>query len=247
MEKMKKLTALLLAAATAFTLSYPAFAIDEDTVSPDIAVESQVCEIPDAQISEEAPDVMPDSYTDEENAVDDTAAEKSAVQDTEPASGDEDSDFIFDKKEPVAILYLCVSGPTAHYGFGHTWICIRNISAKDISVGSQIIHPRKMISAGLHHNGGIHFNDELRQYDKKAVTALSKNLTIDGLEKAEKEMLKSTWRWYELFVHNCTNFATSVWLAATGQFFLAFCFPFVVQIQMAFNKTEKLSIAAPEE
>ena len=247
MKKMKKLIAVLLAAATVFSLSSPAFAVDENTVSPDIAVESQVCEVPDVQISEEAPDVMPDSDTPEENAAGDAALRKSAAPSAQPDSGDEDSDFIFDKKEPVAMLYLCVSGPNVHYGFGHTWICIKNISAKDISVGNQIIHPGKMISAGLHHDGGMHFNDELFHYDKKAVSALSKSLTIDGLKKAEKEILKNTWRWYEYLAHNCTNFATSVWLAATGQFFLAFCFPFVVQLQMAFNKTEKLNIVAPEE
>ncbi|MBR3438527.1 MAG: hypothetical protein IKH13_03370 [Clostridia bacterium] len=239
---MKKLTALLLSAATILTLATPAFAVEENAAVHEQATEAQVFEISDEQFVETAQTEIPDAQAAEENSVDEIAPQDVQTPDGEQSNGNEDEDSIFSKKDPIAIIYLCVSGPAAHYGFGHTWICIKNISKKAISIGDYEIKPGKMSSFGLHHFDGMHINDEMRHYNHQKVTALAREINAEGLAKAEKEILSKTWKWYEYLAHNCTNFATTVWLRTTGQFFLAFCFPFIVQIQMACNKTEKLAI-----
>lgn len=154
---------------------------------------------------------------------------------SEPVSGD-------DADEPVAIIYLCVSGPHAHYFFGHTWICIRNISSGTITVDGTDIQPGEMASFGLHHDGGLHINRELNRYRGETVTAKQASLTSSQLSDAEGEITSSRWSWYELFAHNCTNFATSVWAMVTGVNYVAFCFPFIVQMQMALSGTDSLVI-----
>ena len=83
---------------------------------------------------------------------------------------------------------------------------------------------------------------EMSKYKGQSVQAKKKELTAQELKKVEDEVTKDKWTWYELFTHNCTNFAVSVWQSATGQSFVAFCFPFVVQIQMAASGTENLTI-----
>ena len=240
---MKKLTALLLSAATILTLATPAFAVEENTTVQEQAIESQTFEIADDQSVQTAQEVIPDAQTNEESNINESTPRTAPAPDAEQSnSSNEDADSIFGKKDPIAIIYLCVSGPAAHYGFGHTWICIKNISKKAISIGDYEIKPGKMSSFGLHHFDGMHINDEMRHYNHQKVTALAREINAEGLAKAEKEILSKTWKWYEYLAHNCTNFATTVWLRTTGQFFLAFCFPFIVQIQMACNKTEKLAI-----
>ena len=142
----------------------------------------------------------------------------------------------------VAIMYLCVSGPHAPYYFGHTWICIRNISDEVINIGESIINPGMMESFGLHHFDGMHYDREMNNYRGETVKAREFMLTKNDISSAMKEITDSRWHWYEYFTHNCTNFATSVWQETTGQHYFTFCFPFVVQIQMAVSGTKGLSI-----
>ena len=225
---MKKLTALFLAAATLFTLAASAYA-EENTAEDYMPSQSIETELEAAQTDIDflsaAPDAQP-QVSDEPDFID---------------GGNEEDGFITDNL-PVAILYLCASGPHAPYAFGHAWICIKNISDREITVGTETVEPGKMISAGLHHDGGLHFNDEMKDYDGKMVSAKSTYLFEDDLSKAENEILKDRWSWYELFAHNCTNFATAVWKATTGKGYAVFCFPFIVQLQMAFGGTEKIEI-----
>ena len=223
---MKKLTSLILAAVSVVTIAAPAFADEPDYI--DIPAQSAAV-IEEDYYSQAAPDFFEET--------------DAAEPDTAVAGPDADSegDSIL-TDIPVAIMYLCVSGPHAHYAFGHTWICIKNISGKEITVGSSTIAPGEMISTGLHHDGGLHYNREMARYNGETVKAREKVLTISDLRTAEKEITNSRWHWYEYLGHNCTNYATSVWKKATGQGYFAFCFPFVVQIQMAISGTESVSI-----
>lgn len=135
--------------------------------------------------------------------------------------------------DDVAIIYLCVVPYTSsRYAFGHSWICIKNISNKAIKVGPQTIATGEMISAGLHSFKGMTFNEEMDDYRGRSVKALEYTLNKKDFAKVTKEIMSSRWNSYEVFAHNCTNFATAVWKAATGKFMLAFCFPFIVSFQM---------------
>ena len=145
--------------------------------------------------------------------------------------------------ENVAILYLCAAGPRGRYIWGHAWIMIKNISDEDIVIGENIIPPGTMISAGLHHDGGLKYNRELETFNGCTVSAKEKYMNAKELEICKKEMFSSRWSWYEYFAHNCTNFATSVWLAVTGNFYICFCFPFVVQLQLAASGAKGVGVA----
>ena len=145
--------------------------------------------------------------------------------------------------EIVAVLYHCVSGTHMPYLFGHSWICIENISAETLYVGSQEIAPGKMISAGLHAAKGMVFNREMGEYRGSSVTAIKADMTRNDLKKAEKEILNSKWGWYEFFGHNCTNFSASVWKAVTGEKYNAFIFPAVIKNQFPSNRKISLYIA----
>ena len=140
---------------------------------------------------------------------------------TEPADG------------AVAEIYHCATGMSLSYFFGHTWICIRNVSTETLYIGSVEIKPGRMISAGLHYGPGLDYNREMRQFAGKGVTALKARIGPDGFNAAAAEMQKSEWSRYMVFTHNCTNFSTSVWSAATGQRMSPFIFPFVVKSQMS--------------
>ena len=111
---MKKLTALFLAAATLFTLAASAYA-EENTAEDYMPPQSIETELEAAQTDIDflsaAPDAQP-QVSDEPDFID---------------GGNEEDGFITDNL-PVAILYLCASGPHAPYAFGHAWICIKNIT-----------------------------------------------------------------------------------------------------------------------
>ena len=133
----------------------------------------------------------------------------------------------------VAEIYHCATGMSLSYFFGHTWICIRNVGTETLYIGSVEIEPGRMISAGLHYGPGLDYNREMRQFAGKGVTALKARIGSDGFNAAAAEMQKSEWSRYMVFTHNCTNFSTSVWSAATGQRMSPFIFPFVVKSQMS--------------
>ena len=151
------------------------------------------------------------------------------------AQGEEDA-------QTVAVIYHCASGIRAPYIFGHTWIVIKNVCDRNLTVGPQTIEPGGMISAGLHSGKGMDFNREMREFSGRAVTALQYQMTVDDLRKAEEEIMSSRWDHYLLFSHNCTNFSTSVWKAVTGQKYSPFIFPFVIKNQFPSDETIKLFI-----
>lgn len=145
-----------------------------------------------------------------------------------------------DENRIVAIMYHCVSGIHSPYAFGHSWICISNAGDEPLTVGPETIEPGAMISVGLHSAKGRVFNREMREFKNSFVTALQREMTIDDLKKAENEIMKSKWTYYELFGHNCTNFSSAVWKAVTGQKFTPFIFP--VAIKNQFPKGQKIKI-----
>jgi hypothetical protein len=220
---MKRITSLILALATILAIATPAFAQDITADEPDY-INYEIVENEDQAIdTEEAVQTAPD-YADIEDYV--------AVN--------EDESLITDTV--VAIMYMCVSGAHTKYIFGHTWICIKNVSDKAIRVGNAEIAPGSMASFGLHHFDGLHYDDEMNDYRGETVSATEYQLTSRELKAAEEEITNSRWHWYEYLTHNCTNFATSVWKKVTGKGYFAFCFPFVVQIQMAGAGLKKIVI-----
>ncbi len=142
--------------------------------------------------------------------------------------------------EVVAMMYHCVVGVSWPYLFGHSWICIQNISDEPLTVGPETIQPGQMISAGLHSARGMLFNKEMKQMRGKTVDAIETALTREGLKKAENEIISSRWNYYELFGHNCTNFSAAVWKAVTGRQLRTFIFPAVIKNQ--FSSSEKIRL-----
>lgn len=142
----------------------------------------------------------------------------------------------------VAILYHCASGIHMPYIFGHSWVCIENVSNESFTVGSETVEPGQMISAGLHSAHGMEFNKEMREYRGSAVSALKAEMTMEDLKKAEGEILSSRWHYLEFFGHNCTNFSCSVWKKVTGQKLTPFIFPFVIKAQFPKSQTVSLYI-----
>ena len=149
---------------------------------------------------------------------------------------------VIEPNAKIATMYLCTSGSNVYYIWGHAWIMIKNTSDSNIEICDMVLAPGAMMSVGLHHDGGRHFNREIVRYKGKTVKAITRDINMSELRIAEKEIMSSSWGWYEYLAHNCTNFATSVWKAVTGRLFLCFCFPFVVSIQLPAKETIKLTI-----
>ncbi len=225
---MKRITALILTLVSVITIATPAFAQDLTANEPE-TVNYEIIEN-EAQAADAAEAV--------ENAPDYEESEEQAVE-------NDDESLLSDAV--VAIMYMCVSGPHAPYIFGHTWICIKNVTEKNLKVGNTEIAPGSMASFGLHHFDGMHYDDEMYDYRGETVNATECRLTRKDLKAAEEEITHSRWHWYEYLTHNCTNFATSVWKKVTGKGFFVFCFPFVVQIQMAKEGLKKINIERQEK
>lgn len=235
---MKRIVSIVLSFASILTIAVPAFAEElPDEAEPDRCCAEQ--ETTEQFFAEEYPleNLSAVQYPETSSTVSSAYSEENNSINNPNRVSEEDS-IITDTV--VAIMYLCVSGPHAPYFFGHTWICIKNISDEAITVGSRTLEPGEMMSAGLHHDGGMHYDDEIHDYEGDTVQAREYELTRDELRTAEKEITNSRWHWYEYFAHNCTNFATTVWNKVTGQHYFAFCFPFIVQIQMAGNGLERI-------
>ena len=209
---MKKITSIILALTSVIAIATPAFAGYENIGTP-------------SEAETETAEIVSFVQNDEQGIID-----NDAVNEENSCSNDDES-ILSDKI--VAIMYMCASGPHAPYIFGHIWICIKNISDKALKVGSTEIEPGAMASFGLHHFDGLHYDDEMYDYSGEKVKASECSLTLKDLRAAEEEITNSRWHWYEYLTHNCTNFATSVWKKVTGKGFFVFCFPFVVQMQMA--------------
>lgn len=246
---MKKFTSIILAVLTVIAIAVPAFAEEAEYEAPEILVEEIITEEPEqaeeaesfempeaveAEEPEELPEIEKEDVYQPETAR--AAVNESTGINSDTAENEDES-----LKDFVATMYLCVSGMTGKYWFGHTWICIRNDSDEDIKIGSRVIAPGEMASFGLHHFDGMHYDDEMRDYNNKNVKAEEKKLTRSDLKNAEDEITNSNWHWYEYLTHNCTNFATSVWKKVTGKHYFAFCFPFVVSSQMRNTKSLKIA------
>lgn len=225
---MKKTISIIIAIATIFSIAVPAFAeaaaVDErNETAPVFEIILDIAGSPEGEPE---------------------ADETLTADPDEPDSGNETAGEYIYEEVPVAVIYLCASGPHSYYAFGHTWVCIKNISEEDITVAGKTIAPGEMVSFGLHHDGGLHFNREIDRFNGENVTVKEKMLTGSELSAVENEISDSKWGWYELFSHNCTNFATSVWNRATGAHLFAFCFPFIVKLQMALGGTKTLSMTS---
>ena len=228
---MRRILSAVLSVVCTVSLALPAFAEELPGESePDRCCSEQVTfsDCSDSETYTETNRAL--SASEEVNSQSDKDVNNDNYPNIPDGAAQEDS-FITDTV--VAIMYLCVSGPHTHYIFGHTWICIKNISEDSLTVGERIITPGEMASFGLHHFDGMHYDDEMYDYSGENVKALEYKLTRSDLDSAKHEITNSRWHWYEYFAHNCTNFATSVWNKVTGRHFFAFCFPFIVQIQMA--------------
>jgi len=263
---MKRIISIILAVISTVIIAVPAFA--DETGSEALAeriTEAYTEEYADEYTGEgeteephseeqtEAPDAEevqaeyieePEAITEETTATE-TAEEPAVRLANEPAAvemgeGENEDSSVID--DVVAIMYLCISGPHSPYLFGHAWICIENPGDETIDVCGYTLEPGEMMSMGLHSGRGMTFNEEMHDYKGKTVQAKKTELRKSDLANAESEISNSRWGWYELFSHNCTNFATSVWKRVTGQRFAAFCFPFIVQIQMAISGTSSLRI-----
>jgi len=253
---MKKFVSIILTLVTALAVFTPAFAYDDITEETSAYVEQAVTEtyeetdiyeetgdsedaLPSEAAAETAEDeeghaetVSGDELVEEKSGAKKLAAPEAQNAADEAGAGEES---VYEESLPVAYMYLCASGPHAPYLFGHAWICIENISDEDIVVDGETLEPGKIMSMGLHSGRGMTHNEEMHDYRGKTVKAKKTALRRSDLATAENEICSSRWHSYELFTHNCTNFATSVWRKTTGQSFLAFCFPFIVSIQMAFS------------
>ncbi|MBQ7637545.1 MAG: hypothetical protein IJS90_01415 [Clostridia bacterium] len=142
----------------------------------------------------------------------------------------------------VAVMYLCVSGPHYPYFFGHAWLVIQNISDHDITVGPITLVPDQMLSAGTHFSG-FAFNKELKEYRGSNVDAVKTYLTEEKLETAARTITDPTWKSFNLFTKNCTNFVSDVWYAVTGRRFRTFVFPVALRNQFGSNEKVKVYIA----
>lgn len=230
---MRRILSAVLAVISVLTIASTSFAQDvttiEHTTTADTLATVSDTEVPSLPSAEQVP-------------VDESESTTFSADSNVPDSVSDDDSIISDAY--VAIMYLCVSGIHAPYAFGHTWICIKNTSDETITIGSRNIEPSEMASFGLHHFDGMHYDDEMNDYRGETVSAREYKLTREDLGKAADEITASRWHWYEYLTHNCTNFATSVWNKVTGSHYFAFCFPFVVQIQMAGNGLSKLTIGS---
>ncbi len=147
------------------------------------------------------------------------------------------------KDGPVAEIYLCVSGIFfPYYFFGHTWICISNVSQEPFTVGAVTLAPGEMMSVGLHSNAGMTYNREMNRFRGRTVSALKKQINEEQLRSAEREITSSDWSYYLLFSHNCTNFTSAVWKAATGVKYNATVFPFILKSQLPADQMVSLYI-----
>ena len=185
---------------------------------------------------------IPNSVT---NIGENAFPEGTSVTYTEITDGGTQEGTIVSDEPVVAIMYLCASGPHTPYFTGHAWICIRNISENTLTVDGNDIVPGEMVSFGLHSFKPNSFkamlcNEEMDIYKGETVRALAYEITQSDLDSAEREITASRWKWYELFTHNCTNFAASVWNEATDLHVFSFCFPFIIQIQIALKGSTPL-------
>ena len=156
---MKKFTAILLTLITFITIATPAFAQDAALNTPESIQEEAAVNEEQISYTEESPAAnVPDSFESEADA-----------------AKNEDESLLSDAV--VAIMYMCVSGPHAPYIFGHTWICIKNVTEKNLKVGNTEIAPGAMASFGLHHFDGLHYDDEMYDYSGETVNATECKLT----------------------------------------------------------------------
>ena len=144
--------------------------------------------------------------------------------------------------ETVAEIYLCFCGIRLPYIFGHTWVCIVNVSGETLTVGPQTLEPGQMLSAGLHAGGGMVFNREMGEFRGRSVTAIRATMTREDLQRAADEIMSSKWDHYYLLTHNCTHFAAAVWRAATGESYTTAIFPFVLKSQVPADRQTGLFI-----
>ena len=142
----------------------------------------------------------------------------------------------------VAEIYMCFCSIRLPYLFGHTWISIVNTSGEPFTVGPQTVEPGQIMTAGLHAGGGMVINRELGEFRGTAVTAIRAELTREDLQRVESEIMSSRWDHYYLFSHNCTNFASAVWKAATGESYTTAIFPFVLKSQVPAGRKTSLYV-----
>ena len=153
--------------------------------------------------------------------------------------------FAAQEDEPVAEISLCVSGMLfPYYFFGHSWICIFNISSQTLTVGEIRLAPGEMMSVGLHSNAGMTYNREMSRFGGKTVNALRRQITAAQLQNAQREILSSDWDHYYLFSHNCTHFATAVWKAATGDGYRPSVFPLLLKSQLPSDQLTQIRIGS---
>ena len=221
---MRRILSAILAVISVFTVASPVFAQDITAIdyateadSPAAVFDTEISSLPAAE----------QAYFDESES-----ATLSADSDVHDSISNDDPTLT---DNAVAIIYLCASGPHIPYFTGHAWVCIRNISEDNLTVGDRIITPGEMASFGLHSFNAMLCDEEMDVYAGETVRAREYELTQSDFDSAVREITASKWRWYELFTHNCTNFAISVWNEATGQNLVAFCFPFIVQLQIMFG------------
>ncbi len=255
---MKRFISIILAVISTVIIVVPAFADETgnealaeriaETCTEEYADESETEEqyFDEQEEAPEAEEPTQAEYNGEPETEENFTEENAERYAAKTASADMGEGAIDDSSiidDVVAIMYLCISGPHAPYLFGHAWICVKNPGDEPIDVCGYTLQPGEMMSMGLHSGRGMTFNEEMHDFRGKTVQAKKTELRRSDLSNAESEVKNSRWGHYELFTHNCTNFATSVWRKVTGQGFLAFCFPFIVQLQMLVSGTSSLKIA----
>lgn len=121
----------------------------------------------------------------------------------------------------VAEITIFSDGTGSSFGT-HSWISIKNISKKDITVGRIKVKPNKEVTVGTWGNKdqheGVWYNMEAyfaNKGTKKAYTkrvSISKKITASDLGKASKKINDSNNSWS--YTNNCSSFAVRVWNAA---------------------------------
>lgn len=237
-KAVTKLTAAILSVLTAVTLPITALAaVEEDAIETQTAIVETV-------ILDDPEDVRTEAWNEETDEEPEFNAPEDPHETPAPEAPVDEFAPVADPDAKVAALYLCGSHSVDGCIFGHTWIYIENLSDQVLTIGKKTLNPGMGMSVGLHSkrvgggdHGGVYYDSEtsvLAGNDAKQAATLKKEalITLDQLANVTREILSGKWDSYEMFTHNCTNFASAIWDAATGDHTFGFCFPFVLMLQM---------------
>lgn len=138
------------------------------------------------------------------------------------------------EEKPVARMYFCA---TNTIGVGHSWIYIKNLTSKPITVGHMTVRAKDGVTISnlgfTHIDGpGTFYNYEAYRYHDKlpATSYITCDLTAARLENVSNTIKNSNF--YELVTYNCGGLTTAVWNAGSDRKLIYFPLTFVIMLQM---------------